>query len=174
MRIGEVLPIAEYWRDRRFKKKRADFSHQLGMLGDNIYEPLTDGTFRQHRSRHSTSNPAFRPGDPHRYTDVENEATKTRDLSGRRVLVATDFVYFGSNNAAELPEGLRKEMAVGRGHKSTFSQQVLDDWESFVATLPRGVCGDNTQGECGLCDARSVERTQSKVTKMARSDYTCK
>ena len=58
-------------------------------FGDNAYEPLANGEYRQHPSRHSKG-------------FTEDAELKRKDLSGEFVLVANDFVYFG-RSALALP-----------------------------------------------------------------------
>lgn len=55
MRIDEVKDsFADYWIDRRFARKRPRYDRTIAMkCGDNIYEPKSDGTYRQLRSTHS-------------------------------------------------------------------------------------------------------------------------
>ena len=174
MCVGEALSIAEYWNDARFLKKRANFNSPCGALGDNIYEPLEIGkTFRQHRSRHSLHNAKYPPGNPERYTEVEDGALKKRDLSGERVIISTEFVYFGTDAAVELPDTLRTSMAVGRGYRNRFSPQILTDWQAFIATLPRGIQGRSDIDDCLRPRERRAECVAPKVTKVTRNSGDC-
>ena len=172
MKVEARPTIAEYWRDKRYRVKRPDFAFQddYGWLGDNIYEPLPNGAFRQHRSRHSSTDPVFPPGDPRRYTREENGEAKTRDLSGKRVLVATEFVYFGAHGAIELPVDLRNALAVGIGHKKAHSATILDQWLTFFSGLPKDVqCAFPQKGSC-LKKGKGCENTTGTTRKNA---HTC-
>lgn len=174
MKVGEALPIADYWRDTRFRKKRPDFETEIGSLGDSIYEPLDDtNNFRQLRSRHSATDPAFKTGDARRYTEAENERSKSRDLSVKRVLIATEFVYFGTEKAQKLPDDLREAMSVGRGYRSRFSSKILHKWEAYMSTLPRGLLNsllpeNGWKRECNDCGC-----SRPKNAKNTRKSRPC-
>jgi hypothetical protein len=51
MRIDETKDsFAAYWMDRRFARKKPRYDKTIAMkCGDNIYEPKSDGTYRQLR-----------------------------------------------------------------------------------------------------------------------------
>src|ERR1035441_7903379 len=82
MRVDDVMEsFADYWIDKRFGVKKPNNDDGVrGRRGDNIYEPLTSGGYRQLRSRHSNG-------------DAENEENKAHDLRGRRVLISETFAY---------------------------------------------------------------------------------
>lgn len=114
MKVDEKLDFATYWHDHRFQCKRPSNATRAQRRGDNIYEPLGNGQFRQLPSLHSK--PPFGDEDPQ---------SKSQDLSGKYVLVAKDFVYFGADGPpvpAEL-EFLR----VGRGHRCHFKPEELQE-----------------------------------------------
>ena len=166
MQVDEMLHIGEYWRDKRFLKKHPDFSYPCGTLGDNIYEPLQGGkTYRQLRSRHSCHDKKFPHGHPKRYTEDEDEVSKKRDLSGKRVLISTHFAYFGTAAAKDLPEELRNAMAVGRGYRNRFSPEILAAWQAFAAKLPNGVQNQGADENCLPPTARYTECGASSCTK---------
>lgn len=167
MKVEEALSTAAYWYDVRFQKKRPNFETPLGSLGDNIYEPLDNGGFRQHRSHHSTINAKFRPGDARRYTDAEAEEAKKRDLSVKRVLVATEFAYFGPDNPQELDDELRNAMSVGRGYRSRFSPDVLRKWHAYIASLPRGLMTAELPQKDRKCETECMRNPSPKITKNA-------
>lgn len=140
MKIQETMLMDEYWHDMRFAHKRPDFKMDLDSRGDNIYEPMPDGSFRQHRSWHSVRDKRQPSNSYKRFIDVENPKTKDHDLRiSKRVLIASEFVYFGSNDAVELPHALREALAVGIGHKSDFPLEIITLWQDFIATQPRGI-----------------------------------
>lgn len=154
MKVQASLSTDDYWRDMRFACKRPDFESEQGSLGDNIYEPMADGTFHQHRSRHSAVDPNLPRKCYTRYTAEENEKAKKRDLSVKRVLVAAEFVYFSTNETVELPPALREALAVGRGHKTYSTPEIFEAWQAFVTTQPRGIqcrepLGPTTRRQCG-------------------------
>ncbi|MCD7896470.1 MAG: hypothetical protein LUG50_07305 [Planctomycetaceae bacterium] len=140
MKIQETMLMNEYWLDTRFARKRPDFKSDLGSRGDNIYEPMPDGSFRQHRSWHSMRDERQSSISYKRFIDVENPKTKEHDLRiSKRVLIASEFVYFGTTDAVELPRALREALAVGIGHRSNFPPEIISFWQSFIATQPRGI-----------------------------------
>jgi hypothetical protein len=85
MRVDDVMEsFASYWVDRRFEvKKPTDADGVRGWRGDNIYEPLASGGYRQLPSIHSDG-------------EAEDAEAKAHDLGGGRVLVSENFAYFGS------------------------------------------------------------------------------
>lgn len=105
MRVDEVLEIAEYWKDRRFLKKRPrwlpDWELSRDSVGDNCYEPVGRGRFLQHPCRHSRKN------------GRTNGRARDHDVGGKYVLVSKHFSYFG-DDARPLPAGLP---IPGRGHR---------------------------------------------------------
>lgn len=120
MQIQEILSHARYYYDPRFRAKIPDHTKNevVYKCGDNIYEPLSNGEYAQHRSMHSCHH-------------------MKRDLSGRHVLIATNFCYFGAE-ALDLPEELR-DLKVTRGHKCKFSPETISRFMDFVARQPSGI-----------------------------------
>jgi hypothetical protein len=94
MRVDEITDFASYWNDPRFEAKKPSGRSLRFMRGDNIYEPLPEGDFRQLRSSHS-------------------ETEKDRDLKSKRVLISETFGYFGSVAIALPPQFTA--LIVGRG-----------------------------------------------------------
>ena len=128
MRVGEVLSFEQYFHDKRFAAKIPDYSKPgpLHKCGDNIYEPLPDGNFRQLRSTHSNGL-------------IEDPDKKKHDLCGRNVLVSAEFVYFGAKGP-DLPSELG-DLIVGRGHKCRFAQETIKAFIRFIENQPRGILG---------------------------------
>lgn len=128
MRVDEIIDFATYFRDERFAAKRPDFTKSAVVCkcGDNIYEPLSNGTFRQLRSTHSNG-------------VLEDPAKKARDLGGRNVLIGRKYVYFGSKGP-ELPPHL-EELKVGRAHKCRYPRHVVESFITFVSQFKEGVIG---------------------------------
>ncbi|NJD33089.1 MAG: hypothetical protein FIB04_14520 [Gammaproteobacteria bacterium] len=103
MRVEEVLSIAEYFGDRRFARKIPSLAGgpEVHRHGDNIYQPICDRAavpehFEQLRNLHHWD---------HAH-DCEDARSKRHDVGGRRVLVATEFVYFG-REALQVPDFAR-------------------------------------------------------------------
>lgn len=126
MKINEKLTFDEYWRDARFEGKKPDFrsGREVDRPGDNIYEPLANGDFRQLPSFHSSGR-------------KEDPANKKHDLGGRYVLIAEDFYYFGSE-AKPLPDEL-SGLIVGRAHKCNFPEELVTGFLEWVGQFPMGV-----------------------------------
>jgi hypothetical protein len=126
MLVGEILTYKSFFNDNRFALKIPDYSKDevVHKCGDNIYKPLVNGEFQQLQSMHSNGL-------------NENPIKKVDDLSGECVLVARKFNYFGSN-ALELPAEL-SVLIVGRGHKNSFSEQIIQTFLKFIADQPEGV-----------------------------------
>jgi len=131
MQVDEILDFHDYYFDERFSSKIPTYKNRWCRYkcGDNIYQPIENGEFRQLRSTHS-------------YDDKENPETKTRDLSGKRVLIAKRFAYFGSESI-NLPEPLI-ELIVGRGFRNNFSSETLHAFIEFKNTLQSGVLAHPT------------------------------
>ncbi len=128
MRVDEVLSFAEYFRDERFGEKKPSYGGgpRLAELGDNCYEPLPHGGFRQLPSVHFDFE-----------RNCEDPATKAWDLSGERALVSRDFGYFG---AEPLSLGARFAFMIpARFNRVNFSPAESSVLEQLVASIPRGV-----------------------------------
>jgi hypothetical protein len=98
MRVDESLNFEEYWSDLRLRAKRP--ARVVGApiverCGDNCYERLGGGSFRQVRGL----------GHWDRDNDREHEGSKRTDLGGKRVLVGRRFCYYGTD-AVPFPEHL--------------------------------------------------------------------
>ncbi|WP_226102426.1 hypothetical protein [Dickeya oryzae] len=112
MRIGEKILIRDYYYDPRFLNKRPGETAE-GRCGDNIYCPVIPT---------ATDDEHFELiANPH-----HNEGDKKIDTSGRYVLIADEFYYFGKN-ALVIPAELcpaipRSQSAHGR---LTTGEQVV-------------------------------------------------
>jgi len=85
MLVDEILTFDEYWEDPRFRNKRPIFNKSvMFMYGDNIYH-TSDGEWMQEPSHHSKTDGTI------------NYINLNRDTQADRVLVATEFYYFGEN-----------------------------------------------------------------------------
>jgi Nucleotide modification associated domain 2 len=121
MKVKESLSFDKYWRDPRFRHKKPKLNAGIARkCGDNIYKPQAGGGYLQLQSAHS--HPEF--------GIHENAKTKKKDLSGKRVLIATNFYYFGSE-PIELPPDL-DALKVGIGYKSHFPDEVKSAFLDFV------------------------------------------
>lgn len=122
MRVSRVLGFDEYWNDSLGLAKRPNraSSSARERRGDNIYEPLPEGGYRQLPSQHSAR-------------DVQ------RDLSGRRVLIGDPFCYFGEHGPP-LPSDLRF-LQVKRSHRCNLTEEQVATVASWFAELPHGHIG---------------------------------
>lgn len=96
MEITEApIPTGDYFNDARFaaKKPNPDSPRAIERCGDNIYEPLGGGQFRQLPNKNHFDEPQ---------TPVE-QSHMHHDLSGKRVLISSHFWYFGRR--CWVPEG---------------------------------------------------------------------
>jgi hypothetical protein len=119
MHVAEKITFADYWRDPRFALKRPDLrSRDLEQhCGDNIYEPIGGGSYRQHAGAH---------GPEH----------QEHDLGGEFVLVASDYAYFGMN-AVALPPHFTA-IVPGRAHRCKFPADVVESFVGLIAGLGFG------------------------------------
>ena len=145
MEVDEVLDYSTYFRDKRFESKMPNYAdgRVVCKAGDNIYEPLADGEFRQLRSTHSNG-------------EEENPGTKAHDLGGLNVLVGRRFHYFGSTGP-ELPANLQ-DLRVGRAHKCRFSSQTVSNFVTFISAYDRGVLAPPTRWPSNDNSWRQEER----------------
>jgi hypothetical protein len=126
MRVDEILTYAQYFADPRFTDKKPDYRSGtvVHKCGDNIYEPLANGGFRQLRSMHSN-------------WCSEDAQNKERDLSGKYVLISQHFYYFGQE-AIPLPERLQI-FKVGRAHRCRFPDAVVAEFLDFIVQQEEGL-----------------------------------
>lgn len=129
MRISEVLPFDEYYRDPRFamKKPRLDGDWRE-RSGDNLYH-LEDGRWVM------DDNPSH---DPARYL--------AKDTRKPRVFISDHFFYFGAN-APHIPAELSELIRERQGCRCHERQALIDE---FTAWLERehtpGIRGDPAHG----------------------------
>jgi hypothetical protein len=132
VQVADIVEFEEYWADPRYlaRRPKMDSARIVDRTGDNIYEPLSD-SYRQLHSFHSNGDGS------------ENLGLKRTDLGGNHVLVGERFAYWGGTGPS-LPEGLAF-LAVGRGHRSRFTDEQVDTVARWFTNLPRGVLGAPAQ-----------------------------
>lgn len=122
MVVAETPDFQSYWLDPRFRSKRPNLKGSLKQLyGDNIYHQDGDGEWHQADSRHS------RP-------DGVHEENMRQDLSANRVLVSTEFYYWGGS-ALPLPEAFRGSSGickVGPGYRRNHPPGIADAFLSWL------------------------------------------
>ncbi len=117
MRVREVIPYQEYWRDSRFLRRRPSDRTAVSRRGDNIWHQDRSGKWH------------VCPGACH------DERHRERDTGGVNALVATEFFYFG-RSAIRIPSRFADMLAQTQGHKNTRDRDRIDrfwDWVSEVA-----------------------------------------
>ena len=128
MCVTQILSTEEYWIDPRFTDKKPCMYHNWVMAsGDNIYEPIALGQWRQLNSYHSQ-----RDGSP-------SESHIARDTSVEKILVSDDFVYFGGEGTL-LPAPFREGgefnlLHSGRNYKRVTQESVISAFEGWVRSL---------------------------------------
>ena len=139
MKVTEKMTVAEYWKDKRFRNKRANMQSPdpIRRRGDNIYQPIKNVEFRQQDSKHSN-----RDGS-------ENEKQKQHDLNGKFVLISDDFTYFGAKSK-KLPKKFL-DIIVSRGHKrfecdpqdvANGKGGMVGSLIRYIEKLPKGIHGN--------------------------------
>lgn len=95
MRVTESMSFQQYWDDPRFVRRRPVFTAGTARaFGDNIYHRDANGDWIQEDSHHSFDGGGC------------NTLNADRDLGADRVLISTDFVYWG-RKAPKIPAHLR-------------------------------------------------------------------
>lgn len=119
MRVKETLTFDQYWNDDRFISKRPVFNKGvMHMYGDNIYHHDGDN-WMQERSHHSMEDGSI------------NYINLNRDTGTNRVLIATEFCYFG-NNAITIPQEFNMLIAHGIGHRVSEDNEVINNFISYI------------------------------------------
>ncbi len=142
MRVDETLTFDNYWRDRRFSRKRPRLNGSLiSRYGDNIYHRDTAGNeWLQSDSFHSETNGAL------------NGKNLRRDTSATdRVLVGREFCYWGRRRPPRIPEHLRRFVHVTQNCKCSFSEEEKAAFLEWLAThCERGCIGEPTDWSMAL------------------------
>lgn len=119
MRIEEIITFDEYWQDERYKSKRPVFNKGvMHMYGDNIYHHV-EGAWVQEPSHHSMQDGST------------NFANLNRDTQTDRVLIATEYYYFG-NNAVDIPMKFEKLIGRGRNHIVCTDDNMIEEFIDFM------------------------------------------
>lgn len=115
MKVGEILSFDQYWSDIRFIKKKPVFNKSMYcMYGDNIYHHI-DNEWTQELSHHSMADGSI------------NYANLDRDTQTDRVLIATQFYYFG-NNAIDIPKEFELLIGHGRNHRISRDERKINEF----------------------------------------------
>ena len=131
MQVTEILSSDEYWIDRRFYLKKPDLhSSRKRAFGDNIYHRDEDGDWMQEDSHHSLNDGRM------------NDANIEHDTRVPRVLLSTDFVYWGGDGPSLPLFDDQSIVSPARGHRSKFPASVITEFERWIRNLDdEGYCG---------------------------------
>ena len=125
MKVGEKLRFEDYFVDERFQDKIPDTSAKgpQAKAGDNIYKPIRTDTLATVEFE-QLNNPYHRS--PH---------DQARDLSGKYVLIADEYYYFGRNAlrfGLNVPDDLRPKVPSRRGHRLTHDAKKAQQFIEFI------------------------------------------
>jgi hypothetical protein len=123
MKVEEVLTFEQYWNDPRFAQKRPNLrGSKKQAFGDNIYYKA-QGAWQQLDSHHS-----FADGSP-------NPANIATDTKADRVLISTDYVYWGGTGP-RIPAKFRNyegvDICAHRGYKKNFPDAFVSDFVAWI------------------------------------------
>ena len=129
MLVEEILTFDQYWTDSRFIDKRPVFNKStMYMYGDNIYHHV-NGKWVQEFSHHSKEDGKI------------NYINLNRDTKVDRVLIASEFYYFGSN-AIDVPEEFRPLIWQHIGNKTFHNEVIAERFIEFVCqNYNKGIYG---------------------------------
>lgn len=129
MRITEAMPRRQYWDDPRFLRKRPKLRGTMKHAsGDNIYRwNDANGSWDQLDSYHSNPD-----GSPH-------AAHISRDTGVDRVLISTEYVYFGGHGPLIPPDFRGPEaqdiVKQGQGRKIIDDLHLIHAFEAWIQSL---------------------------------------
>lgn len=119
MRVDEILTFDEYWEDERFRDKRPAFDKgTIYTYGDNIYHRV-DLQWVQEKSLYSTED------------ESANQIKTKRDTRTNRVLIASEYYYFG-DYAIEVPEELEWFIERGVGHSVYSDERQIEALVKYI------------------------------------------
>lgn len=131
MQVSEKMTIQEYWNDLRFSSKIPNLSEKATVhkCGDNIYRPLAKNPIKDD-DYEQIVNANHGPGN------------KSNDLSGRFVLIATRFWYFGQKRIL-LPDEVRPKVPYGRAPYGvlTHDQSKGHAFINYIESFSPGIYG---------------------------------
>ena len=127
MRITRAMTFDEYWLDGDFRRKRPNLHGSTKQVfGDNIYWTDESGSWHQEDSHHSYE------------SGVPNPHNIERDTSADRVLMSTDFTYWGGSGPT-IPVQFRDydghDICAGRGHKCRFPEPLITGFVDWLRSL---------------------------------------
>jgi len=138
MRVTGAMTFNQYWSDPRFQAKQPNLrGSKKQAFGDNIYSRgVRTRRWRQADSHHSMPDGSV------------NEANVATDTQTDRVLVSTDFVYWGGSGP-RLPQKFLNygpehvTLCAGRNHKSNFPPEFVQELVAWIRSLnEKGFAGE--------------------------------
>ena len=128
MRVTEILSTEDYWADPRFEDKKPNLHYNwIAASGDNIYEPLGNGQWRQLGSYHSLSDGSA------------NQKHIARDTGVPKILISDDFVYFGGEGPqlpAEFRDGGKANLLRSiRNYQRVRKEETIIAFENWLRSL---------------------------------------
>ncbi|MDE0554049.1 MAG: hypothetical protein OXI24_07545 [Candidatus Poribacteria bacterium] len=128
MRVTEILSTKDYWADPRFEDKKPNLHYNwIAASGDNIYEPLGNGQWRQLGSYHS-----LRDGSA-------SQKHIARDTGVPKVLISDDFVYFGGEGPqlpTEFCQGGKANLLLSiRNYQRVRQEETIAAFENWLRSL---------------------------------------
>jgi len=91
MKIDKISTYKEYWESNKYNSKKIFKDTLIQKHGDNIYKPIINFNFNFDNIDRCSC-----------YEQIDNcyhkEKNKSRDLSGKYVLISNTFYYFGINS----------------------------------------------------------------------------
>jgi hypothetical protein len=132
MCVDEVTDYCRYWEDPRFQRKRPYlYGSKMQAFGDNIYHKnARTGRWLQADSYHSL--PGGRP----------NPLNVNHDTKSDRVLLATQFTYWGGEGPAipgRLARGSDRELFRGRAYRIV-PERVAGPLLEWIRSLNQSGC----------------------------------
>jgi hypothetical protein len=125
MRVDEVITFDEYWKDKRFRRKKPVMSGTTYLrYGDNIYHRDGGKKFKQEDSFHSLEDGSVSIGDLKRDTGATD-----------KVLIGHEFAYWG-RSGVKLPDHLKCFLKKGQGHRCKFTKDQIAALMAWLNTLP--------------------------------------
>lgn len=132
MRVDQIIPFDEYWRNPNYIMKRPVINGSLSqMYGDNFYHHDEMGNIVQEFSAHSNPD------------GTVNEKHCKSDTNGKNVLISNRFYYFG-NHAPIIPKYLRAIICPVRDYyyKNRSNQLEKDFLEWLTYNYEPGIYGE--------------------------------
>jgi len=134
MYVDDKITFDEYWKDKKYEYKKPILNGSLKqMYGDNIYHFSSKrNVWLQANSHHSK---------PDGSTNMYN---LKRDLKSKNVLISQHFWYFGKI-APTIPSKLNDICIKGRGYKSSFTPDLINEFIKWLNNYSMGYKGDPNQ-----------------------------